>query len=346
MDCRRFLHRVAVGRFGSNGGPARRLRRNGGCQPRSTGAWDEAVGVAFSATGRLFVWERGGRVWIVDSANPVTTPFLDISEEVLPWRDHGMLGFALHPDFNRTGYVYVMYAVDRNHLMHCDSPVNGPPVCAPDYVAADTWQPDVAFLDAPTNSQPNPGFFKATFSRLVRYKALLPSGQTDYANARAVDPNSRRVLLGESQINQPKGGGIPLLFDSHGVGSLVFGQDGTLLASTGDNASYKSANPDSGSDGVTYYASALTDGILQEKENVGAFRAQLVDSWRARCCVWTRTQATAWRAILFLSPPNPDRPNPESGLWACATRSACLCGPEPAITWPNWVIRACCISAM
>lgn len=244
--------------------------------PRANGSWNEAVGVAFTTTGRMFVWERGGRVWIVDSSSPVTQPFLDINDEVLGWRDHGMLGFALHPDFNNTGYVYVMYTVDRNHLMNCDSPQNGAPVCGGGYIAADTWQPNQQFLDSPTNARPNPGYFKATIGRIVRYQAVLPSGHTTYENATTVDYSSRRVLLGETLAAQPKTGGIPLTHESHGVGSLVFGQDGTLLVSAGDNASYNSA--DGGSLAETYYASALVDGILQPKENVGAFRSQMVDS--------------------------------------------------------------------
>ncbi|MDH5256317.1 MAG: PQQ-dependent sugar dehydrogenase, partial [Gammaproteobacteria bacterium] len=160
--------------------------------PRANGSWNEAVGVAFSTTGRMFVWERGGRVWIVDSANPVTQPFLDIHEEVLAWMDHGMLGFALHPDFNSTGYVYVMYIVDRNHLMNCDSPLDGPPACGPGFVAGDDWRPNEHYLDPPTNARPNPGYHKATIGRIVRYQAVLPSGETTYENATTVDYNSRR----------------------------------------------------------------------------------------------------------------------------------------------------------
>jgi hypothetical protein len=39
-------------------------------------AWSEVVGIAFSSSGRMFVWARGGRVWVVDSENPVTQPVL------------------------------------------------------------------------------------------------------------------------------------------------------------------------------------------------------------------------------------------------------------------------------
>ncbi|MEZ5566626.1 MAG: hypothetical protein R3F24_14460 [Gammaproteobacteria bacterium] len=212
----------------------------------------------------------GGRVWIVDQANPVPQPFLDIHDEVLGWRDHGMLGFALHPDFsNNTGYVYVMYTVDRNHLMNCDSPQNGAPVCGGSYIASDTWLPKRTVSGCAGQYPANPGYFKATIGRIVRYQAVLPSGDTTYERATTVDYNSRRVLLGDTMAALPKSGGIPLTHESHGVGSLVFGQDGSLLVSVGDNASYSSA--DGGSANETYYASALADGIIESKENVGAF---------------------------------------------------------------------------
>src|SRR4051794_5477466 len=102
-------------------------------RPDGAATWNEAVGMQFQANGRLWVWERGGRVWIVDSANPVTAPIIDISPEVGAWGDHGMLGFALHPDYDATGYIYMMYVVDRHHLMNCDSPAVGVPVCGASY---------------------------------------------------------------------------------------------------------------------------------------------------------------------------------------------------------------------
>jgi glucose/arabinose dehydrogenase/fibronectin type 3 domain-containing protein/regulation of enolase protein 1 (concanavalin A-like superfamily) len=244
--------------------------------PRANGSWSEAVGLTFSTSGRMFVWERGGRVWIVDAANPVTQPFLDISPEVLGWRDHGFLGFALHPDFDNTGLVYLMYTVDRNHLMNCDSPTNGAPTCNGSYLAADTWFPNQQFLDAPANTRPNPGYNKATIGRIIRLQAVKPVGDADYRRASTVDYASRKVLLGETFAGQPKSGGIPLTHESHGVGSLAFGQDGTLLVTTGDNASYTST--DGGSAGETYWQSAIDDGIMPAKENVGAFRSQMVDS--------------------------------------------------------------------
>jgi glucose/arabinose dehydrogenase len=222
------------------------------------GPWQEAVGITFDGSGRTWVWERGGRVWIIDDDNPVTTPFLDISHEVGAWHDHGMLGFALHPNFNENGYVYLLYLVDRHHLVNCNEPAAGVgvPVCTG--------------YSTTTND-----YFSATIGRLTRYQAVLPSGHTDYSKATAFNPASRTVLIGRT-----KSTGVISTSRSHVTGSLVFGSDGTLLLTTGDGAR---AAADSGSgstagDDLSYTAQALADGILDAAQDVGANRAQMIDS--------------------------------------------------------------------
>ena len=84
--------------------------------------WSEAVGVAFGknasgAKDRLYVWERGGRVWIVEDGMKLAAPLIDISDEVGAWRDYGLLGFALDPGFQQNGFIYLFYVVDRHHLL-------------------------------------------------------------------------------------------------------------------------------------------------------------------------------------------------------------------------------------
>jgi glucose/arabinose dehydrogenase len=79
--------------------------------------WNEAVGLAFTQDGsKMFVWERGGKVWVV--VNNQKQLLLDISDEVGGWHDHGLLGFALHPQFDQNGYFYLHYLVDRHHLIN------------------------------------------------------------------------------------------------------------------------------------------------------------------------------------------------------------------------------------
>lgn len=198
--------------------------------------FDAPVGFTFDANGRMYVWEKGGKVWIVENGARLPSPLVDISAEVGNWRDHGCLGFALDPNFLSNGRIYLYYLVDRHHLLHFGTPS----------------------YSASTNE-----YFNATIMRCTRYTAIGPSFNT-------TDPASRFVLLGETKKT-----GIPLLFESHSTGSLVFGTDGTLMLSSGDAASYNSA--DVGNDPATYYAQALTDSILRPSENVGSYRSQLVD---------------------------------------------------------------------
>ena len=90
----------------------------------STGStWNAPVGAAFTTDGqKLFVWEKDGRVYVCNrqgSANYTkqAQAVLNISDEVGGWRDFGLLGFALDPEFTANGYIYVLYVVDRHHLM-------------------------------------------------------------------------------------------------------------------------------------------------------------------------------------------------------------------------------------
>src|SRR4051812_14300231 len=67
---------------------------SGFAETQVTGPFQEAVGVVFEPNGRIYVWERLGRVWFRDVGDPNFTLLLDISEEVGAWLDHGLLGFA------------------------------------------------------------------------------------------------------------------------------------------------------------------------------------------------------------------------------------------------------------
>ncbi|MEM9986387.1 MAG: PQQ-dependent sugar dehydrogenase, partial [Bacteroidota bacterium] len=195
-------------------------------------------GVTFDANGRLYFWEKHGAVFIVEDGQMLSAPLLDIRDEAANWRDHGLLGFALDPGFLNNGYLYALYVVDRYALFHRDDPDYDPHVSEE---------------------------FAATIGRVTRFTA------DPATNFTTLIPDSRKVLLGETPQT-----GIPILHESHGVGSLVFGTDGTLLVSTGDAASYLGIDT-GGEEGGAYISQALADGIIRPKEDVGAFRAQLID---------------------------------------------------------------------
>lgn len=202
------------------------------------GDFSMAVGMTFDANGRMYVWERNGKVWIVDNGVKSAQPLIDISDEVGGWRDFGLLGFALDPDFLTNGYIYLCYVVDRHHLLNAGT----------------------AAYNQNTNE-----YFDATIGRITRYRAVAGTNFTTVAN------NSRRVLIGATPSSGP-----PILHQSHGTGALVFGTDGTLLASFGDGASYSSV--DEGSASETYWQQGLADGIITNSQNVGAYRCQQLNS--------------------------------------------------------------------
>lgn len=260
-------------------------------------AWNEVVGMQFSDAGRLFVWERDGRVWIVDPDSPVLQPFLEISDEVGSWGDFGMLGFTLHPNFRNNGYVYLMYVVDRHHLMHCQEDPSG----VGQAICDGTYNP---LVDENLN---------ATIGRITRYIAIKPQGDPDFSNSVTVDYNSRAVLLGETIST-----GCPILHTSHGTGSILFGHDGTLMASCGDGASFSST--DIGSASESYYQTGLNDGIISVKENIGAYRSQLLDSLSGKMM-----RINAMTGDGLASNPYFDSLNPRSArsrVWALGLRNA------------------------
>ena len=196
---------------------------------------------------KLFVWEKGGKVYVCNrdgSGNYIkqTLPVADISEEVADWDAHGLVGFALDPNYQSNGLIYLLYVVDRHHLLT---------------FGTGAYNPNNTIVGA------------ATIGRVTRYQTITSGGNL------VINPASRFILIGET-----KSTGMPVLHHSHGVGSLAFAADGTLLVSMGDAASYEGI--DAGSDPDTFYEQALIDGIITPAENVGAFRSQMLTSMNGK----------------------------------------------------------------
>ncbi len=196
------------------------------------------VGIAFDNNGQAYIWEQSGLVHIMNSEGEVSdTPLLDIREEVSEFVDHGLLGLCLDPKFNENGYIYLLYVVDPHHLFN--------------YGTAN-YDPSITIIN------------EATIGRITRYTV-------DINNFEAIVENSRKIILG----NTPQDG-FPIVASSHGVGSLTFGTDGTLLASCGETGSFVSS--DAGDHPDSFYEQALQQGIISQAENVGAYRSQLLNS--------------------------------------------------------------------
>lgn len=204
-----------------------------------------AVTADFAANGNIYVSDFAGRVWLIQEGVLNPQPVLDISDEVAGYGELGSLGFALHPDFMLNGYFYLLYVVDRHHLLHYGTPEYDP--------AANLYE-------------------QATIGRLTRFQVQLNDHYT-------IIPESRTVLYGAAI-----GEGNACVAPSHGTGDIVFGTDGTLLFSIGDGNTWVNyfAGGDQPVPPFAYDTQALADGILSAEENVGSFRAQQIDSYSGK----------------------------------------------------------------
>lgn len=71
---------------------------------------------AGDGTGRLFVVEQGGKIWVVEDGQKLETPFLDVTALVSPeattpagYTERGLLGLAFHPDYAENGVFFINY---------------------------------------------------------------------------------------------------------------------------------------------------------------------------------------------------------------------------------------------
>jgi len=243
-------------------------------------SWDDPVHMTFDSKGQAYVVERHGLVWMVDDEGEKSDePFVDIREEVSLFGDHGLLGFALDPAFESNHRVYLLYVVDRHHLLYYGTP---------------EYDPAKTVIE------------QATIGRVTRYTA------DESTNFLTVDPDSRKVLLGDSIHN-----GIPVLMASHGVGSLVFGTDGTLLVSCGEAGSFSSF--DYGNAIETSFDQALEDGIIRPKENIGSFRAQLIDCLNGKIIRIDPETGSGLPSNPYYDPAAPNAPR--SKVWSLGFRN-------------------------
>ncbi|MBH8562639.1 PQQ-dependent sugar dehydrogenase [Nostoc sp. CENA67] len=210
---------------------------------------------------RMFIAQKNGVVRVVDNGTLLKTPFIDISGLVNNVRDRGLLGIAVHPDFGKTtnpkNYIYLLYTYDppetstsnpsNNSSSTLDDPdksgnrgaqllrVEADP--ATNYTTAKagtevvllgkntTWQyivhPDDDSTDVSKNFAPSGILNKNTgqlFTSLQDYLSNLDNAV-----------NVEDFIATDSQ--------------SHSIGSLQFGTDGSLFVSTGDGTSYNNVDP-------------------------------------------------------------------------------------------------------
>lgn len=65
-------------------------------------------------TGRLFIVDQVGMIWIVSEGKTIEIPFLDVRDRIVElnsfYDERGLLGLAFHPDFATNGRFYISYS--------------------------------------------------------------------------------------------------------------------------------------------------------------------------------------------------------------------------------------------
>lgn len=71
---------------------------------------------AGDGSGRLFLVEQGGKIWVIENDQKLDTPFLDVSNLISPeatsasgYSERGLLGLAFHPNYAENGLFFIDY---------------------------------------------------------------------------------------------------------------------------------------------------------------------------------------------------------------------------------------------
>jgi glucose/arabinose dehydrogenase len=209
----------------------------------------------------MFIAQKNGVVRVLQNGTLLSTPFINISEQVNDTRDRGLLGIAVHPDFgknpNGNNYVYLLYTYDPPETNPNNSKNNRKSILDdPDQKGNRTARLTRVTADSQTNYT----------TAIAGSEVVLLGTNGTWENISNPDGNSTNVSLGYAPsgiVNKDTGKPFTSLQDylnnldkvqnianfiandseSHSIGSVRFGTDGSLFVSTGDGTSYNGVDP-------------------------------------------------------------------------------------------------------
>ncbi len=69
--------------------------------------------LAFHPDGRIFIAQKNGVVRVMENGQLLDTPFIELGD-VNNHRDRGLIGIAIDPDFDNTGFVFLAYTYEND----------------------------------------------------------------------------------------------------------------------------------------------------------------------------------------------------------------------------------------
>jgi glucose/arabinose dehydrogenase len=181
--------------------------------------------------GKLFIAQKNGIVHLLENGSLAETPFIDISAQVNNTRDRGLLGLAVHPDFPNQPYIYLGFTYDPPEVFE-NSGLAGPDGNGnrPSRVIRVEADPSTNFSTAIAGSE-----------------VILLGTNSIWENISRPDGNSTDDLTIPPSGITPEGENIQDYLatdsESHSIGAVRFGTDGSLFVSNGDGTSYNAVDP-------------------------------------------------------------------------------------------------------
>jgi glucose/arabinose dehydrogenase len=184
--------------------------------------------ITWLPNGNALVALKSGVVRVVDKSNNLLAqPLIDISGIVNDTRDRGLLDVAVHPDFANNPYVYLLYTYDPPEVNN---------------QAAGT------LAGADGNGNRAGRLMRVTADAATGYKTIVAGSERIILGTNSTWQNFDGFANSTIDFEEPPAGEnpdgtfvrdfIPSDSESHTVGSLAFGKDGSLFVSIGDGASY------------------------------------------------------------------------------------------------------------
>lgn len=189
-----------------------------------------ATGIAFSRDGRLFIALKSGVVRVYRNGALLPAAFVDLSAQVNDNHDRGLLGLTLHPDFPDQPYVYLLFTHDPPGTA---ANGGGGRVSRLVRVTADAAQDfDVAVAGSasPQTTPGGPGHLVLVGTNSTKANIGNENDGRDKTKA--------SCMTGLTMSGAPTEDCIPADENSHTIGTVLFGSDGSLFVGSGDGSNY------------------------------------------------------------------------------------------------------------